>query len=107
MTTLDEIYTYVPGGQESFQNGRNTSKSLLPGQASAAALIFGVALDYNSASGTAPSRDFSPLDDLVARARVTAPSEAAPDTREDLAEQRENASGFRSSQLNVIFREND
>jgi hypothetical protein len=107
VTTLDEIYRYVPGGQQLEQQLPNTARSLVPGHMAAAWLIFGAALDYNSALGVVPPRDFSPLDNLVADARMISPSVTELDSEDDLAEQRENATGFRNAQLNVIFREND
>jgi hypothetical protein len=110
VTTLDEVYTFVPGGQELIP-GRQTLWS------ANTTASYGLVVDltawwavqatprYNGPASW-PSENFESLDRLVAEARQSDGS-WSPDTAEDLAEHQENARAFRESQLNVIFGQED
>ncbi len=104
MTTLDEIYSYVPGGQIPSPEASSTRDIR---SASAEWWVIVATPDYNSPQASVPHRDFSPLDNLLADAQIAQGSADRPDSDDDLDLQRENARAFRNSQLNVIGRESD
>lgn len=104
MTTLDEIYTFVPGEQASSPVSTSSFSSLVMDLAAWRAIQS--APNYNPPVSWPASRDFEPLMDLLAEARGSVGS-WTPDTAADRAEQQENAWAFRDSQLNVILQQGD
>lgn len=104
MTTLDDIYTFVPGGQASWHPNTSPSDCLLVDLAAWRAIQ--AAPSYNAPLSWPVNRNFAPLLDLVAEARRSA-GPWTPDMAADSAEQQENAWVFRESQLNVILGQDD
>jgi hypothetical protein len=104
MTTLDEIYTFVPGEQTSWPVSTSSCGSLVVDLAAWRAIQ--AAPNYNAPVSWPISKDFAPLVDLFAEAQHSAGS-WAPDTSAGHAEQQENARAFRESQLDVILQRGD
>lgn len=98
MTTLDEIYTFVPGAQAPWHRNTSSVSSLAIDVAAWRAIQ--AAPSYNAPLSWPVDRNFAPLIALVAEAQPSA-EPWTPDT--DDAEQQENATVFRESQLNVIL----
>lgn len=104
MTTLDEIYTFIPGEQGSWPANTSPFASLV-GDLAAWRAIQAVP-NYNEPVAWPTRRDFVPLVELFAEAQSTAAS-WTPDTEAAHAEQQENVWAFREPQLGVIFDQGD
>src|SRR5271169_5428984 len=102
MTTLDEIYAFVPGGQAPWHPNTSSVGCLVVDLAAWRAIQ--AAPSYNAPLSWPVDRNFAPLIALVAEAEPSA-EPWTPDT--DNAEQQENAAVFRESQLNVILGRDD
>ena len=103
MTTLNEVYTFVPGEQMPWSASTGSVAYLAMDWAAelAAWRSIQAAPNYNPPANLV-ARDFAPLVQLVAEAHYVA-GVWEPDTDAQRAEQHENAVAFGESQLNVIL----
>lgn len=112
MTTLDDIYRFIPGDQASWPASTSPFSTL--SSESFGIFVVDLALwrtiqaapNYNAPITWSIPEEFAPLLELVSEAhRAVTPW--VPDTAADSAEQQENAWAFRDSQLNVIMQQED
>jgi hypothetical protein len=112
MTTLEDIYRFMPGDQASWPVSTSPFGSVVSDSfvIFVAELAFWRAIqappNYNAPVTWPVPGEFAPLVELASEAQRSVRA-WRPDTPADLAEQEENAWAFHESQLNVIFGQGD